>query len=129
MVSWSKNSLCSKWLNLMSMFLLKINFVSTPEMWQSKLLLTIDECGSNVTRNRVFDCHLPPVRWVMAIENPVSNFFLVYVCHKYWHFRMPPIPCSLVVCFMMLQWTFYLELLVLERKVYNNEDIAFLSVY
>ena len=34
-----------------------------------------------------------------------------------------------VVCFMILRRTFYLELLLLERKVYNNEDITFLSVY
>ena len=37
---------------------------------------------------------------------------------------------------MMLWWTFlhrielnYLELLVIERKVYNNDDITFFSVY
>ena len=44
-------------------------------------------------------------------------------------FSMLPFWCGLVVCFMMLWWTFYLELLVLERKAYNNEDIIFLSIY
>ena len=51
-------------------------------------------------------------------------------------FRLPPMRCEFVVRFIMLRWTFlhtieynYLELLVLERKVYNNDDITFFSVY
>ena len=40
----------------------------TPDSWQSKLLLTIDEHGPNITRNMVFD-------WQMTIENPVSSCF------------------------------------------------------
>ena len=40
----------------------------TPDRWQSKLLLTIDEHGPNIARNSVFD-------WQMTIENPVSNCF------------------------------------------------------
>ena len=42
---------------------------------QSKTRLTIDERGSKIARNSVFDCHLSPVRRQMAIENSVSNDF------------------------------------------------------
>ena len=40
------------------------------------MLLTIDERGSNITRNSVFDCHLSTVGRQMAIKHYVSNFFL-----------------------------------------------------
>ena len=40
---------------------------------QSKMLLTIDERGSKITRNSVFDWHLSPVGRQMAIKNSVSN--------------------------------------------------------
>ena len=43
---------------------------------QSKTLLTIDECGSKLARNCVFDCHLSPIGRQMAIENSVSNDFI-----------------------------------------------------
>ena len=49
--------------------------ISTPDRLQSKMLLTIDERGSKIARNSVFDCHLSPVGRQMAIENSVSNFF------------------------------------------------------
>ena len=49
--------------------------IFTPDRRQSKMLLTIDECGSKITRNSVFDCHLSPVGRQMAIENFVSNDF------------------------------------------------------
>ena len=42
----------------------------------SKMLLTIDEPGSKIARNSVFDCHLSPNWRQMAIENSVSNDFL-----------------------------------------------------
>ena len=45
----------------------------TPGRWQSKTLPTIDERGSKIDRNSVFDCHLSPVWRQMAIENSVSN--------------------------------------------------------
>ena len=32
-------------------------FKVTPDRWQSKTLLTVDEHGSNIARNSVFDCH------------------------------------------------------------------------
>ena len=35
----------------------------------------MDERGSKIAGNRVFDCHLPPVGRQMAIENSVSNDF------------------------------------------------------
>ena len=52
--------------------------VNKPGRRQSKTLLTIDECGSKLARNSVFNCHLSPVRQQMAIENSVSvvNDFL-----------------------------------------------------
>ena len=40
------------------------------------MLLTIDERGSKIARNSVFDCHLSPVRRQMAIKNSVSNDLL-----------------------------------------------------
>ena len=49
--------------------------VTTPDWWQSKMLLTINESGSKIARNSVFDCHLSPVRRQMTIENSVSNDF------------------------------------------------------
>ena len=48
---------------------------NTPGRWQSKTLLTIDERGSKIDRNSVYDCHLSPVGRQMAIENSVSNDF------------------------------------------------------
>ena len=40
----------------------------------SKTLLTIDERGSKIARNSVFNCHLSPLRRQMAIENSVSSY-------------------------------------------------------
>ena len=48
----------------------------TPGRRQSKTLLTIDERGSRIARNSVFDCHLSPVGRQMVIYNSVSNDFL-----------------------------------------------------
>ena len=46
-------------------------------MWQSKTLSTIDERGSKIERNSVFDCHLSPVWRQMTIKNSVSyDFYL-----------------------------------------------------
>ena len=47
--------------------------LTTPSRWQSKTFLTIDERGSKIARNSVFDSHLSPVGRQMAIENSVSN--------------------------------------------------------
>ena len=44
-------------------------------------------------------------------------------------FSISPIRFGFVACFMMLRWTFYLELSVLEREVCNNDDITLFSVY
>ena len=44
-----------------------------------EMLLTIDERGSKIARNSVFDCHLSPVGRQKAIENSVSKDFLIYV--------------------------------------------------
>ena len=40
----------------------------TPDRRQSKMLLTIDERGSKIARNSVFDSHLSPVGRHIAIE-------------------------------------------------------------
>ena len=53
----------------------KNNFASTSDMWQSKILLTIDERGSEIATTSVFDCQLSPVGQPMAIGNSVSNYF------------------------------------------------------
>ena len=57
------------------MFVLPDNAVVTPGRRQLKKLLTINEGGSKIARNSVFDCHLLPVWQQMAIENSVSNNF------------------------------------------------------
>ena len=44
-------------------------------MRQSKVLLTIDERGSEIAKISVFDCQLSLVRRLIAIENSVSNYF------------------------------------------------------
>ena len=57
----------------------KNNFVSTPDRRQSKILLTIDERGSEIATNSVFDCNLSPVAMSpMANENSVSNYFCLF---------------------------------------------------
>ena len=48
---------------------------TTPDRRQSKTRLTIDDRGSKIARNGVFDCHLSPVGRQMTIENSVSNDF------------------------------------------------------
>ena len=40
------------------------------------MLSTIDEGGSKIVRNSVFECHLSPVWRQMAIKNSVFNDFL-----------------------------------------------------
>ena len=63
--------------------------VITPSRRQSKMILTINECGSKYDSNSVFDCHLSPIGRQMVIGNSVSNFFLsvfvdcinVFDCH------------------------------------------------
>ena len=55
------------------------NTITTPGRRQSKTLLTIDERGSKIARNSVYDCHLSPVGRQMAIDNSVSNDFFIYV--------------------------------------------------
>ena len=57
-----------------STHLLKITY-NTPDRRQSKRVLTIDEYGSELDKNSVFDCHLMPVGRQMAIENSVFNYF------------------------------------------------------
>ena len=67
---------------------------NTPYRWQSKTFLPIDERGSNIARNSVFDSHLSPVGRQMAIENSVSNEFLstffdctnVFDCRYYYYY-------------------------------------------
>ena len=46
----------------------------TPDRLRSKAS-TIEERGSKIARNSVFDCHLSPVGRQMAILNSVSNDF------------------------------------------------------
>ena len=42
---------------------------------QLKTLIKLDEFGSKIARNSVFDCHLSPVGRQMAIKISVSNYF------------------------------------------------------
>ena len=50
-------------------------YINTPDRWQSKTPLTIDERGSKISRNSIFHCHLSPIGQKMAMENSVSNYF------------------------------------------------------
>ena len=50
-------------------------FGFTPGRRQLKTYSTIDERGSKVDRNSVFDCHLSPAGRQIAIENTVSIDF------------------------------------------------------
>ena len=52
---------------------------NTPGRRQSKTLLTIDERGSKIARNSIFDCHLSRVGRQMAIEISVSKDFFIFV--------------------------------------------------
>ena len=71
-------------------------------MRQSKTLLTIDERGSNIARNSVFDCHLSPVERQMAIENSVSNDSVnVFDC------RLPGVVMSTCSCQSVLLFFVY----------------------
>ena len=53
----------------------------------------IDECGSKIVRNRVFDCLLSSDWRQMAIENTVSSDFLSAFVDSYERFRLPPTRC------------------------------------
>ena len=61
----------------------------TPSRRQSKMLLTINEYGTKMARNSVFDCYLSSVSQQMAIENSLSIDFLstfvdnidIFDCH------------------------------------------------
>ena len=44
-------------------------------MRESNTILTIDEHGSKIAGNSVFDCHLSPVWRHMAIEDSISNHY------------------------------------------------------
>ena len=71
--------------------MLKENLVShTPGRWQTKTFRTIDERGSKIARNRVFDYHLSPDWRQMVIENPVSNDFRSTFVNCKERFRLPP---------------------------------------
>ena len=48
--------------------------ISTPDRRQPKTLVPIDERGSKIARNSVFDCHLSPVGRQMTIENSITIF-------------------------------------------------------
>ena len=74
--------------------------VSTPGRRQSKMLLTMDERGSKIDRNSVFDCHLSPVGRQMAIKNSVSNNLLSAFVGSIniFHCRLPGV-VSLANCY------------------------------
>ena len=60
-----------------------VHTISTPDNWQLKLLLTIDERGSKIARNRVFDCHLSQIAICRLTvtngnQNNVSNYFYLH---------------------------------------------------
>ena len=50
--------------------------INTLDRRQLKMLLTIHECGSKITRNSVFDCHFVASQATNGNQNSVSNDFL-----------------------------------------------------
>ena len=54
----------------------KNNFVSTPDIRQSKTLFKIDGRGSEIATTSVLNCQLSPVGRLKAIEKYVSNYLL-----------------------------------------------------
>ena len=48
---------------------------NTPGRRQSKTLLTIDERGSKIDRNSVFDCHLSPVASINDFDCRLPGVF------------------------------------------------------
>ena len=65
-----------KYLIVLFVFAFYLAIIVTSGRRQSKTLFTIDERGSEIDRNSVFDCHLSPVGRQMTIENSVSDDFL-----------------------------------------------------
>ena len=60
-------------------FARKLESELTPGRRQSKTLLTIDEHGSKIAGNSVFDCYLSSIRRQMAIENCFVRFLANFV--------------------------------------------------
>ena len=58
---------------------------TTPDTRQSKTLLTLDERGSNIARNSIFDCHLSP--------SPATQF-LAILGTFFDSIRLPPNRCE-----------------------------------
>ena len=61
--------------SIQGLLYLTSSYISHWVFRKSKKLLTIDERGSQIARNSVFDCHLSLCGRQMAIENYVSNDF------------------------------------------------------
>ena len=74
----SQNDLFSVNKNLFYWHYSKFNdgYGNTPDRQQSKTLLTINEHGSKIARNSVFECHLSPIRRQMPIQNSEIIFDL-----------------------------------------------------
>ena len=65
-----------------------------PGRQQSKMLSTIDKCGSKIDINSVFDCNLSPVWRQMAIKSSVSNDVLSTFLDNIGVFNLPPTQCE-----------------------------------
>ena len=100
-------------------------------MRQSETLLTIDERGSEIATTSVFDCQWSPVERLMAIEKSASNYFWstfvdnidVFDCHQSDVNSLYASLCSVDIS------AYILNKIIWKRKVYNNDDITFFSVY
>ena len=58
------------------------------------MLLTIDERGSKIARNNVFDCDLSPIGKQMAIKDSVSSDILSTFVDNTNVFDLPTIRCE-----------------------------------
>ena len=73
----------------------KKHCISTPGRWQSKTLLTVDECGSKFARNSVFDCNRKLCFWqIFKLRSSIVSTFSIAACPVWsgqgpnaWYFR------------------------------------------
>ena len=84
---------------------MSINHIATHQIGGNrKTLLTIDEHGSKIARNSVFDCQLSPNWRQMAIENSVSDHFYL--------------SSSIVLTFSIAAYSVFAS----DRKVHSIDD-------
>ena len=62
---------------------LSVEDMCTPDRQQSKTLFTIDEHGSKIIRNSVFDCHFSPAKKFLTIFYLCSSKVFMFLIAAY----------------------------------------------